>query len=145
MACASRTRSLSLSTPTIGQIARRTVSSGCSSAACASATIGPTVSWLTADGLLALLNCDTVDFLVRTFLGSRMQIEIGDIRRLPIPVLTPDQATDLDSFGRRATTAKEALDAGTDGEPLTSIEAELDTYTRNLYGLSANADLWVVR
>lgn len=103
------------------------------------------VDWLTAEGLLALLNCPVLDFSLRTFLGSRMQIEIGDIRRLPVPVLDGDQADVLDRLGRRAVAAKEALDARTDGEPLADIERELDLLTRELYGVEADANLWVVR
>ncbi|MGD9734758.1 MAG: Eco57I restriction-modification methylase domain-containing protein [Solirubrobacterales bacterium] len=108
-------------------------------------TIGPSVDWLSVDSLLALLNAPVVDFCVRTFLGSRMQIEIGDIRRLPVPVLDGSQASALDLLGRRAVAAKEALDAGAEGEPLGEIEHELDLYTRELYGVAADADLWVVR
>jgi hypothetical protein len=103
------------------------------------------LDWLSTEALLALLNAPVVEFVLRTFLGSRMQIEIGDIRRLPIPVLTTDQAADLRSLGRRAMTAKESLDAGVQGEALDSIEADLDLYTRDLYGLPADVDFWVVR
>ena len=107
--------------------------------------IRPAVAWLAPESLLALLNAPTLDFVLRTFLGSRMQIEIGDIRRLPLPVLTADQASTLEALGRRAIAAKETLDAGTDGDSLDVIEAELDAYTRDLYGVAADAHLWVVR
>lgn len=82
---------------------------------------------------------------MRTFLGSRLQIEIGDLRRLPIPVLTPEQSETLDALGRRAVAAKKALDAASDGEALAEIEAELDRYVRDLYGFPHDLDLWVVR
>lgn len=107
--------------------------------------IAPQVDWLSVHALLALLNAPILDFILRTFLGSRMQIEIGDVRRLPIPVLTPDQADTLDAFGQQAITAKEKLDAGGAGEDLTTIEADLDLFVRDLYGVPAKADLWVVR
>ena len=109
-------------------------------------TIVPAIDWLSIEALLALLNAGALDFAVRTLLGSRMQIEIGDVRRLPIPVLSDDQAERLHDLGTRALTTKEALDRGErPAEPLGEIEAELDGYTRSLYGIRRDADLWVVR
>ncbi len=105
-------------------------------------TIAPNVDWLPVEAVLALLNAPVVDFLLRTFLGSRMQIEIGDVRRLPIPVLSDRDAERLTDLGRRALLAKEALDRG---EELPEIEAELDGFVRQLYGIARDADLWVVR
>ena len=74
-----------------------------------------------------------------------MQIEIGDLRRLPFPVLTPAATADLDALGHRAVAAKEAIDTGRVGEQLAEIEGDVDRYARDLYGVPANADLWVVR
>ncbi len=109
-------------------------------------TVRATVNWLPIEALLALLNAPVLDFTLRTFLGSRMQIEIGDVRRLPIPVLSDEQAARLHDLGGRALAAKEALDRGAQAaEPLEEIEAELDAYTRSLYGVPRGADLWVVR
>jgi hypothetical protein len=108
-------------------------------------TIAPTVEWLPVTALLALLNARPLDFILRTLLGSLMHMEIGDLRRLPIPVLTADQSTVLDLLGRRAVAAKQALDAGEPGEPLAEIEAELDRYVRDLYGFPHDLELWVVR
>lgn len=108
-------------------------------------TVAPTVEWLTVDALLALLNAPVVDFVVRTFLGSRMQIEIGDLRRIPVPVLAGETTEILDGFGRRAVRAKAALDSGEAAESLADLERELDLFTRDLYGIRADAELWVVR
>lgn len=109
-------------------------------------TIRPTEDWLSIEGLIALLNAPVLDFLLRTVLGSLMHVEIGDVRRLPIPILKGDQAAELDNLGRRALAAKEALDRGDQPvEPLGEIEAELDAYTRDLYGIPRDASLWVVR
>jgi hypothetical protein len=107
--------------------------------------VRPTVPWLTSDGLLALLNAPLVDFLLRTFLGSRMHLEIGHMRRIPMPVLSPQQCEHLDALGRRALAAKTARDGGETGEALEAIEQEIDRYVRDLYGVAADADLWVVR
>lgn len=104
-------------------------------------TIRPDVSWLTVDALLAMLNADIVDFLVRTFLGSRMQIELGDIRAVPIPVLTVDQSAWLDDAGRRATMATTNADVGDQHR----IQTEVDAFARDVYGISSSAELWVVR
>ncbi len=52
-----------------------------------SPTVTTTADWITPLALLALLNAPVVDFLLRTFLGSRMHLEIGDMRRIPLPVL----------------------------------------------------------
>jgi len=106
--------------------------------------IRPQVAWLSTSALLALLNAPTLDFILRTFLGSRMHVEIGDLRRLPIPVLTALQGDQLDDFGRRAVMAKKGDGVGR-GEPLAEIEREVDLYVRGLYGLSAKTDFWVVR
>lgn len=108
-------------------------------------TVRPHVNWLTRESLLSLMNAPIFDFTVRTFLGSRMQVEFGDIRGVPVPVLTSEQSVDFDALGRRAVAAKEAQDRGEAGESLGSIEAELDRYTRDLYGIAYDAELWVVR
>jgi len=103
------------------------------------------VPWLTPRALLALLNSDTVDFLLRTFLGSRMMIEVGDLRRVPVPVLRDDQRLELESLAERAIAARLASESSPPREPLKAIESEINRYVRSLYGLGANADLWVVR
>jgi hypothetical protein len=109
-------------------------------------TIRPMVDWLPLEALLALLNAPVLDFAVRTLLGSRKEVEIGDVRRLPIPVLAQDEAENLSDIGRRAIAAKKALDAGeSPPELLAEIETELDNSTRNLYGIARDASFWVVR
>ena len=107
--------------------------------------IRPTVDWLTPQGLLALMNAPALDFILRTFLGSRMQIEIGDVRRVPIPVLTAAQSHSLTEFGRRGLAAKQARDEARDWESVEEIGRDLDVYVRELYGFPADADFWVVR
>jgi hypothetical protein len=112
----------------------------------AAATINPTVEWLTTPALLALLNTTVLDFTLRTFLSSRMNNQIGEIRRLPIPVLSPEETDRLTDLGSRALRAKTAIDQGEQpAEPLASIEAELESYTRGLYEIPRDAELWVVR
>jgi len=108
-------------------------------------TIVPTTGWLSVDSLLAVLNAPVADFLLRTFLGSRMHIEIGDIRRIPIPVLGAAESRRLTDLGARALAAKQALDEGRPGESLSPIESEIDHFVRDLYGIDRDADLWVVR
>ncbi|MGO9181010.1 MAG: hypothetical protein ACLQBX_14160 [Candidatus Limnocylindrales bacterium] len=108
-------------------------------------TIRPTVPWLTTEGLLALVNASALDFLLRTFLGSRMQLELGDVRRVPVPVLTQTQHAQLDLLGCRAVVAKAARDRGEAAESLDLIEAEIDGLARELYGIAPDVDLWVVR
>jgi hypothetical protein len=103
------------------------------------------VKWLSPLSLLSLLNADTLDFMLRTFLGSRMHVEVGDVRRLVVPVLTPAQKQTLEQIAKRALAAKQSADAGKDGEPLTEIEKELSAYTRDLYRIPRTARLWVVR
>lgn len=105
----------------------------------------PWIDWLSPRALLALLNSDVLDFVLRTFLGSLMHIEVGDIRRLPVPVLAPEQTHALETFASRATAAKRAQDSGVAGEPLDAVEHELDAYVRDLYEVPEDAELWVVR
>ena len=65
-----------------------------------SPTIRPSIDWLSTYALLALLNSDTVDFLLRTLLSSLMHIELGDVRRIVVPVLDPSSSEALDRLGR---------------------------------------------
>ncbi len=104
-------------------------------------TIRPTVAWFDVDALLALLNGPIVDFILRTFLGSRMHIETGDIRRVPIPVLSPAHSAGLSTLGRDAVAAVQR------GHRTAQRAAEqaVDAFVRDLYGVPQEADLWVVR
>jgi hypothetical protein len=104
-------------------------------------TIRPTVNWLDAFALLALLNSDVAEFIVRTFLGSLMQIEIGDVRRLPVPVLTPAQGAGLSALGHAAVAAA----ARQDRAAVAAIERDVNGTVRALYGLAPEETLWVVR
>lgn len=74
-----------------------------------------------------------------------MHIELGDIRRIPIPVLGEAESRRLTDLGARALAAKQALDEGRAGESLSEIESEIDRIVRDLYGVDRHADLWVVR
>jgi hypothetical protein len=100
--------------------------------------------WLHPDALLALLNSDPVEFIVRTFLGSLMQTEIGDVRRIPVPVLSDDQNRRLTELAQHAIEEKRRADAGK-ANHLVEVEAEIDAFVRDLYGVPRDADLWVVR
>ena len=99
------------------------------------------VDWLDEYSLLALLNSDAVEFILKTFLGSLMQIEVGDLRRIPIPVLTAVQSKKLSEFGKRAVSL--TLDNKT--AEVASLEQDLNTFVRGLYGISREANLWVTR
>ncbi|MGB8264802.1 MAG: hypothetical protein WCE44_00570 [Candidatus Velthaea sp.] len=100
-----------------------------------------TAAWLDQYALLALLNSDSVEFILKTFLGSLMQIEIGDLRRIPVPVLSPDQSRKLSSFGKEAVKL-----ASRDAAPeLSALESDLNLFVRSLYGIPASAQLWVTR
>ncbi|GIU98081.1 MAG: hypothetical protein KatS3mg013_1884 [Actinomycetota bacterium] len=99
---------------------------------------------MTPESLMALLNSEGVDFLLRTFLGSRMHIEIGDVRRIPVPVLSDDQNRRLTELAQHAIEEKRRADAGK-ANHLVEVEAEIDAFVRDLYGVPRDADLWVVR
>lgn len=103
------------------------------------------VTWLTPRALLALLNADTVDFLLRTFLGSRMNIHVGDLRHVPVPVLDDGERAELESLADRAIAARSVPGASHDGAALKDIEREVNRRVRALYGIDEKADLWVVR
>lgn len=94
----------------------------------------PQVSWLTSAGLLALLNAPVVEFALKTFLASRNHIEVGHIRRLPVPVLNATQTFELDQLGKTAVRAARASQA-----KLGNIEARIDRFTRELYGVDGLA------
>ncbi len=106
--------------------------------------IRPTADWLTRDSLMALLNTSVIDFLLRTLLSSRMNIHPGEIRKLPVPVLSDVQNKQLSALSERAIEEKLAADQGQSSQ-LTVIEAQIDTYVRDLYGVPRDAKLWVVR
>jgi hypothetical protein len=107
-------------------------------------TISPRAAWMTPRSLMALANSETLDFLLRTFLGSRMHIEIGDVRRIPVPVIPDDQNGRLTELARSAIEEKRRADAGGPSR-LAEVEAEIDAFVRDLYGVPRDADLWVVR
>lgn len=106
--------------------------------------IRPIVPWLSTNVLLALLNAPVIDFILRTFLCSRMNVLIGDVRGIPLPVLSPEQIDQLSTLAESAIAEKLRDDSG---EPnrLTEIEAKVDAYVRDLYGVPQDAELWVVR
>lgn len=104
-------------------------------------TITSSVPWIDAYGLLSLLNSDVVEFIVRTYLGSLMQLEIGDIRRVPVPVLNQKESRHLSHLGQQAVTAVKTGDR----EEQRRLEREVNAFVRGLYGVSAEAGLWVVR
>lgn len=108
-------------------------------------TIQPVAPWLGRGALMALLNSSAADFIIRTFLGSRMMVEIGDVRRLPVPVLTAQDAKEMEELGQVAMTAKADADRGGDPAPLAIYEQEIDARVRDLYGFRKTDDLWVVR
>jgi hypothetical protein len=105
----------------------------------------PWIEWMSPNALLALLNSEILDFVLRTFLGSRMHVEVGDVRRLPIPVLAAEQNSTLEDFADKATAAKRTADAGRGGQLLKQVEGELNAFVRDLYGVPRTAELWVVR
>lgn len=104
-------------------------------------TINVSVVWLDTLSLLALLNADAVEFIVRTFLGPMARIYIGDIRRVPVPVLAPEQSARLSALGREAVAAVQRGDRAA----LRAAEQTVDGFVRDLYGVPREADLWVVR
>ena len=104
-------------------------------------TIRPQVDWLDTPGLLALMNADVLEFLVRTFLGSLMHFEIGDIRRVPLPVPSSAEAHALSQLGTAAVEATKADDR----PQLAEIECQVNRLGRRLYGVPEEAELWVVR
>jgi Eco57I restriction-modification methylase len=99
-----------------------------------------------AEELVAFLNSYVVDFCARTFLTSRMNIHVGDLRKLPLPVLSSSVRDDVCSLARRAAAIRqETVAQGGDASELTEVEAELDGIVRRLYCVRGDADLWVVR
>lgn len=101
----------------------------------------PLVDWLDEDSLLALLNSSLIEFAVKTFLASRNHIEVGHLRRLPIPVLRAEERMALAGFAVRACATADSGDA----QGLKAIEAALDEYVRELYGVNEAVRLEVVR
>lgn len=105
-------------------------------------TIRSTVPWLSSRAIMAILNTDIAEFIVRTFLGSRMHIEIGDIRRLPIPVLS---STELEQLENLAAVGIDLRAADADQSLNRELDKELNSLVNRLYGISNKARLWVVR
>lgn len=105
-------------------------------------TFRPFVDWLDAFVLMTLLNSSVIDYMVRTFLGSRMHVEVGDLRRVPVPVLNSRESKNLSALGQRAV---ECAREPARTEELRTIETEIDRYVRELYGVPFDAALWVVR
>jgi methylase of polypeptide subunit release factors len=100
-----------------------------------------TVDWLDEFVLVALLNAPVIEFALKTFLSSRNHLEVGHLRRLPIPFLEPSARSALGKIGRAA------VQAATDGGEtrLDAITDELDAFTRELYGIRPGAALALQR
>jgi len=82
-----------------------------------------------------------IEFALKTFLSSRNHLEVGHLRRLPIPFLEPSARSALGKIGRAA------VQAATDGGEtrLDAITDELDAFTRELYGIRPGAALALQR
>jgi hypothetical protein len=92
----------------------------------------PRVEWLDTHALVALLNAPVVEFILKTFLSSRNHIEVGHLLRVPVPWLTPAEGRALSLLGRTAVAASHTKDPR-----LHEVEADLDRFTRDLYGVGS--------
>ena len=99
------------------------------------------VGWLDDLSLVALLNAPVVEFAVKTFLATRNHLEVGHLRRLPIPVLDAQVGASLRAIASASIAATRAGETSTVGD----LAAELDETTRQLYGVSMNLELPVRR
>lgn len=100
----------------------------------------PCAPWLNDMSLLALLNSPVLEFFLKTFLATRNHIELGHVRRLPIPVPSQQQDELLTLLGGQA-----VITARAGGKGLAEIEGEIDTVTRDLYGIPARTRLPISR
>jgi hypothetical protein len=91
----------------------------------------PLAEWLDRYALLALLNSDAIRFLVHTFLATRNHVEVGHVRRAPVPVLSDNQRSALSSLGRSAV---EVAVKGTDAKALARIHHEINIRVSEAYG-----------
>jgi hypothetical protein len=98
-----------------------------------------TAPWLDSLSLLALLNAPILEFALKTFLGTRNHVELGHVCRLPVPILTSDELSELGSLAQRAIAATQSA------EPVDALQRDLDQLTRDLYKLSRRVSLSVVR
>jgi hypothetical protein len=64
----------------------------------------PIADWLDTNALLALLNSEVVRYLVHTFLATRNHVEVGHVRRVPVPVLEQAYSSQLSALGALAVT-----------------------------------------
>ena len=99
------------------------------------------VDWLDDLSLVALLNAPVVEFAIKTFLATRNHLEVGHLRRLPIPVLPAQTSATLRAIASAFIAATQAGDAATVSE----LATELDETTRELYGVSTSLELPVRR
>lgn len=87
----------------------------------------PIAEWLPTLALLALLNSTVVQYLVETFLASRNHVEVGHVRRVPVPVLSLSQAQQLQAMGLGAIAC-----ARVNGN-IATIQREIDELVADLY------------
>ncbi len=95
------------------------------------------VDWLDAFVLVALINAPIVEFALKTFLSSRNHLEVGHLRRLPVPVLAASHQATLRAIGKSAVQAARDNDEAT----LHTLAGELDECSRELYGVPARMSL----
>jgi hypothetical protein len=92
----------------------------------------PLVDWLDNFSLMAILNSALVRYLLHTFLATRNHVEVGHVRRLPLPVLARDTSELLSALGRRAVAAAH------EGSALHTLEREIDRVVAVTFGWSAD-------
>jgi hypothetical protein len=99
------------------------------------------VRWLDDLSLVAMLNAPIVEFAIKTFLATRNHLEVGHLRRLPMPVLDAQTGATL----RRLASAFIAATRAGETSIVSKLASELDETTRELYGVSMTLELPVRR
>lgn len=104
-----------------------------------SMSLMPIIGTISSNYIIALLNSNLIFDYYREFINCTVNIQINDIRQVPIIIPQPNQLNNLDGLTNRAITIKKIIqDEGHDeslSAKLQDIERLIDEYVLQLYGI----------
>ena len=102
-----------------------------------SMSLFPLSNLCTSKYIIALLNSNLLFDFYREFINCSVNIQINDIRQVPILILSPSQLKDVEDAVLTAVSCRVSFDCHDkpelDSESLKKIEAELDDFVNSIY------------
>ena len=102
-----------------------------------SMSLFPLSNLCTSKYIIALLNSNLLFDFYREFINCSVNIQINDIRQVPILIPSPSQLKDVEDAVLTAVSCRVSFDCHDkpelDSESLKKIEAELDDFVNSIY------------